>query len=191
MLKKRAIVAIKELSLPNERSLIQAFWVFTFALLTAVGSQVEIPNQPVPFTFQTFFVLLSGALLGKRAGAASMGLYIALGAVGLPLFSGGTFGLARIVGPTGGYLLSFPIAAFVVGYLVELRSEYWWMIISMFVGLLLIFSLGTLQLYFVYFHNWMNSFQAGFLIFSWWDMIKLVGAATIAHYYFRKVKCRK
>ncbi len=188
MQKKHNNVGMKELSLPDERVLIQAFWVLTFAILTAIGAQIEIPNQPVPFTFQTFFVLLSGALLGKRAGTASMGLYLILGAIGLPVFSGGAFGVARIFGPTGGYLLSFPIAAFVVGYLAKLRGEYWWMVISMFIGIILILSLGTVQLYFVYFHNWMNSFQVGFLIFSWWDIVKLVGAATIAHYYFRKVK---
>jgi biotin transport system substrate-specific component len=178
------------ISLPNERTYIQAFWISTFAILTAVAAQIEIPTQPVPFTLQTFFVLLAGAILGKRGGALSMCLYVTLGVIGLPLFSGGSFGVARVIGPTGGYLLSFPIAAFVVGYLVRLRSEYWWMIISMFVGFLIILSFGSIQLNMVYFHNWKHSFHAGFLIFSWWDILKLVGAATIAHYYLRNIKSR-
>jgi biotin transport system substrate-specific component len=178
----------KALSLPDKRIHILAFWAFTFAVLMAIGAQIEIPNQPVPFTMQTFFVLTAGALLGKRGGAISMSFYLILGVIGLPVFSGGAFGLAKIVGPTGGYLLSFPIAAFIVGSLISLRSEYWWMLISMVVGALVIFTLGTKQLNVVYLHNWMNSFQAGFLIFSWWDGVKIVGAATIAHAYFHRLK---
>jgi biotin transport system substrate-specific component len=188
MIKMRNQTISKALSLPDKRVHIQAFWAFTFTVLVAIGAQIEIPNQPVPFTMQTFFVLSAGALLGKRGGAISMGIYLTLGAIGLPIFSGGAFGLAKILGPTGGYLLSFPIAAFVVGYLTRLRGEYWWMLISMFIGSLIIFSLGTIQLNFLYLHNWMNSFQAGFLIFSWWDGVKIVAAATITHSYFQRLK---
>lgn len=186
----RSQVASKALSLPDKRIYTLAFWTFTFAILTAIGAQIEIPNQPIPFTLQTFFVLLAGTFLGKRGGAISMSLYLILGASGLPVFSCSTFGLAKILGPTGGYLFSFPIAAFVVGYLTRLRNEYWWMLISLFIGSLIIFSLGTIQLNFVYFHNWISSFQAGFLIFSWWDGVKIIGAATIAYSYFHRLKIR-
>ena len=184
---KRNNTTIRELSLPDERASVQVFWVITFSILTAIGAQIEIPNQPVPYTLQTFFVLLAGALLGKRSGAASMGLYLILGAIGIPIFSGGAFGLSRILGPTGGYLLSFPIAAFVVGYLVKLRREFWWMMVSMVIGSFIIFTIGTIQLNIIYVHNWVHSVQAGFLIFSWWDAVKIIGAATIARHYFRKV----
>jgi biotin transport system substrate-specific component len=188
MVEMRNQIASKALSLPDKRIHILVFWAFTFALLMAIGAQIVIPNQPVPFTMQTFFVFLAGAFLGKRGGAISMSFYLILGASGLPVFSGSAFGLAKILGPTGGYLLSFPIAAFTVGYLIRLRSEYWWMLISMFVGSLIIFSLGTIQLHFLYLHNWKNSFQVGFLIFSWWDGVKIVGAATIAYSYFQRLK---
>ena len=188
MLIKRNNTTIKELSLPDERATVQAFWMITFSILTAIGAQIEIPNQPVPYTLQTFFVLLAGALLGKRNGAASMGLYLILGAIGLPVFSGGAFGLSRILGPTGGYLLSFPIAAFVVGYLARLRREFWWIMVSLVVGSFIIFTIGTIQLNMIYVHNWVHSVQAGFLIFSWWDAVKIIGAAAIAHHYIRKVK---
>jgi len=184
---KRNNTTIKELSLPDERASVQAFWVITFSILTAIGAQIEIPNQPVPYTLQTFFVLLAGALLGKRNGAASMGLYLILGAIGMPVFSSGAFGFSRILGPTGGYLFSFPIAAFVVGYLAKIRREFWWMMISLVIGSFIIFTIGTIQLNIVYIHDWVNSVRAGFLIFSWWDAVKIIGAATIAHHYFRKV----
>ncbi len=184
---KRNNTMTKELSLPDERASVQTFWAITFSILTAIGAQIEIPNQPVPYTLQTFFVLLAGALLGKRSGSASMGLYLILGAIGIPVFTGGAFGLSRILGPTGGYLLSFPIAAFVVGYLVKLRREFWWIMVSTVIGSFIIFTIGTIQLNIVYVHNWVNSIQAGFLIFSWWDGVKIIGVSTIAHHYFRKV----
>ena len=163
----------------------QATWIGGFALATAIGAQIEIPHQPVPYTLQTFFVLLSGAVLGKRNGPLSQFLYLLVGAIGLPVFSHWGFGVARLIGPTGGYLLSFPIAAFVVGYLVHRHTNFIWLSITMIVGLLIIFSLGTLQLNFLYFHNWADAFTNGFLIFSWWDVVKLIGAVMIYRQYAR------
>ncbi len=190
MIEIRNQIVSKVLSLQDERIFIQTFWAFTFAVLMAIGAQIEIPNQPVPFTMQTFFVFSAGALLGKRSGAISMGFYLLLGAIGLPVFSGTAFGITRILGPTGGYLLSFPIAAFIVGHLTSIRKEYWWMLISMSIGSLIIFLFGTIQLNFLYFHNWLSSFQSGFLIFSWWDGVKIISAAAIAHAYCRRLKMR-
>jgi biotin transport system substrate-specific component len=187
LIKPNNAIVIKELSLPDERASVQTFWIITFSILTAIGAQIEIPNQPVPYTMQTFFVLLTGAFLGKRNGAVSMGLYLILGAIGMPVFSGGASGLSRILGTTGGYLFSFPIAAFVVGFLARLHREFWWMIVSMVIGSCIIFTIGTIHLNMIYIHNWINSVQAGFLIFSWWDAVKIIGAATIAHHYFQKV----
>ena len=115
--------------LGRQGTLAQALWIAGFAIATAVGARVEIPHQPVPYTLQTFFVLLAGALLGKRNGAVSQFLYLSMGLVGLPVFSAGGFGLAKILGPTGGYLLSFPVASFVVGYLVESRKEFLWALV--------------------------------------------------------------
>ncbi len=91
------------------------------SLLIALAAQVAIPLPftPVPVTGQTLAVLLIGALLGSRRGAMSVGLYLAEGALGLPVFAGGASGPARFLGPTGGYLLGFVAAAGVVGYLCE------------------------------------------------------------------------
>lgn len=83
------------------------------AALTAVGAYIIIPIGPVPITLQSFFVLLSGYLLGKKYGILSQITYLLLGAFGLPIFSGGQGGLGVIAGPTGGFLISFAIAAWI------------------------------------------------------------------------------
>src|SRR3712207_1750584 len=88
-----------------------------FAALTAACAwfKVPLPFTPVPITLQTLAVLLSGAMLGAYYGALSMIIYLILGAIGLPVFAGGGSGFGSLLGPTGGYLLSYPIASFVVG----------------------------------------------------------------------------
>ena len=93
--------------------------VFTFSLLTALTAQIVIPIGPVPITGQTFAVLLTGALLGSRLGAMAMIAYLVEGASGLPFFFGGTGGILHLLGPTGGYLVAFPAAAFITGAFAE------------------------------------------------------------------------
>lgn len=93
--------------------------VIGFSLLTALAAQVVIPIGPVPITGQTFAVLLTGALLGSRLGAMAMIAYLAEGAGGLPFFSGAHGGLLHLMGPTGGYLIAFPAAAYITGAFAE------------------------------------------------------------------------
>ena len=93
--------------------------VIGFSLLTALAAQVVIPIGPIPITGQTFAVLLTGALLGSRLGALAMIAYLIEGASGLPFFQSGHFGLLYLMGPTGGYLIAFPAAAYVTGAFAE------------------------------------------------------------------------
>lgn len=93
--------------------------VLGFSLLMALSAQLVIPIGPVPFTGQTFVVLLTGALLGSRLGAITMIVYLVEGASGLPFFYGGSGGVAHLLGPTGGYLVAFPAAAFITGAFAE------------------------------------------------------------------------
>lgn len=86
------------------------------AALTAVGAFIIFPIGPVPITLQTFFVLLSGRLLGKKYGVLAQVTYLLLGAFGLPIFSGGQGGLGVIAGPTGGFLISFVTAAWIAAH---------------------------------------------------------------------------
>jgi biotin transport system substrate-specific component len=93
--------------------------VIVFSLFIAACAQFSIQIGPVPITGQSFAVLLTGALLGSRLGAAAVIAYLIEGALGLPFFAGGGAGIVRFFGPTGGYLVAFPAAAFIVGAFAE------------------------------------------------------------------------
>ncbi len=117
------------------------------ALLTAICAQIVIPlpGDPVPVTGQTFAVLLSGAALGSRRGSAAMGLYLLLGLVGLPVYADGASGWEVVWGATGGYLVGFIVAAYVVGLLAERRLDRNpWKALPLFtVGSLIVFAIGV------------------------------------------------
>ena len=118
-----------------------------FALLTALCAQIRIPLgfTPVPITGQTFAVLLSGAVLGSRMGAASQLLYVLMGAAGAPFYAGGTGGWEYATGATMGYLLGFVAAAYAVGYLAEHRQDrrFATSIGAFLTGNLVIYALGV------------------------------------------------
>ena len=124
------------------------------ATLTAVGVVIRVPMIPVPFTLQTFFVLLSGNLLGPYWGAVSMIVYILLGLVGLPVFAGGS-GLGIVLSPTFGYLISFPVAAYFVGRKRELvnveprKKSFYQLFFYQVLGLMIIYFCGVLYLFFI------------------------------------------
>jgi biotin transport system substrate-specific component len=157
----------------------QLIWIFSFAVITAIAAQITFPVKPVPFTLQSMMVLLAGAFLGARNGAISQILYLALGVAGLPVFAYGNMGPAVLFGPTGGYLLAFPAAAFLVGYLIEKNSKYYMVVASMFLGSILILLIGMLYLNFAYLHNFTEAVKAGAAIFSVWMVVKVFVAASI------------
>jgi biotin transport system substrate-specific component len=118
------------------------------SLLVAVSAQFQVPMVPVPMTMQSFAVLVIGAAYGARLGAATLLLYMAEGAIGLPVFAGMKGGAAHLVGPTGGYIVGFVLAAGVVGWLAERgwdRSVVW-TTIAMLIGKVFIFVPGVLWL---------------------------------------------
>lgn len=158
------------------------FWIFTFTILTAVAAQISIPVKPVPFTLQTLMVGLAGAFLGAKRGAYSQLLYLALGVIGLPVFAptpDGYFGAAALFGPTGGYLLAFPLAAFVAGYIVEKSKSYIAVVTAMILTEVVIILSGVVFLNIFYLHDWSESIKAGVIIFSLWTVIKVVTGAAI------------
>ena len=111
----------------------------------ALAAQVQVPLWPVPMTGQTFAVLLVGAAFGWRLGAATLLLYMAEGAIGLPVFAKAAAGAAVIAGPTGGYIIGFVLAAAIVGYLAERGWDrgIWRAALAMLIGNLAIYLLGV------------------------------------------------
>ena len=120
-----------------------------FAVALAAASQVSIPlpNTPVPITLQPLVVVLAGLWLGPMAGAASMILFLTAGAAGLPVFAPmGAPGLARLLGPTGGYLLAYPVAAFIAGALAPAGSAFVRRFAAATAGMVAIYLGGFAQL---------------------------------------------
>lgn len=119
--------------------------------LMVIGAKVKFfhPLSPVPFTMQVFFVLMCGAMLGSGFGTLSQALYVALGVVGLPVFSGGIAGLAYLMGPTGGYILGFLVAPIAIGGYLSCTakpSSKAQMLVAMGIGLAIIHGTGVLHL---------------------------------------------
>lgn len=117
-----------------------------FAALTAILSQISIPLPftPVPINLATLSVLLSGAILGKNGGVISQLVYVLLGAIGLPVFAGFSSGIQIILGPTGGYIIGYIVAAFIVGMITEKYAKILMTyIISMILGIIACYILGT------------------------------------------------
>jgi len=124
-----------------------------FAALTAAGAYIHIPIpfSPVPVTLQVFFVLLAGSILKSKWGSLSMIVYTLLGVAGLPVFAGGSSGIGVLLGPTGGYIVGFILAAYIIGKLSEktensAKSGLLVNAFNMSAGVLVIYACGVFQL---------------------------------------------
>jgi biotin transport system substrate-specific component len=150
------------------------------ALLT-LSAKVQVPFYPVPMTMQTLVVLLIGMAFGARLGVATVALYLAEGAVGLPVFAGTPekgIGLAYMLGPTGGYLLGFVLAAAVAGWLVERRRDAAGLALAVVAGSLAIYASGVLWL--ASFVGLGKALELGLLPFLWGDLLKAGLAFALA-----------
>jgi biotin transport system substrate-specific component len=157
-------------------------------ILTAAAAQVSIPLPftPVPFTFQPMVVLLGAAALGPRLGMSSQMLYLALGVAGLPVFAASPMlpqGAARLLGPTGGYLMAYPFAAFAAGWLAQrgFDRRYVTAVLAMLCGLALVFAGGVLWLTIASTPSMglSGALAAGFVPFIIPDLLKLLAAAAV------------
>lgn len=151
------------------------------ALFVALSAQVVIPMEPVPFTAQTFGVLVVGGALGFRRGAAALLLYLAIGALGVGVFAGGDSGVAKIIGATGGYLIGFVVAAAIVGRLAELGWDrhIGGSLAAMAIGTAVIYAIGVPWLKVTLGIPWETAVAEGMTKFLLWDAAKLVVAAGI------------
>ena len=155
--------------------------VIGFSLLTALAAQVVIPIGPVPITGQTFAVLLTGALLGPRLGAMAMIAYLIEGASGLPFFAGGQFGLVHLMGPTGGYLVAFPAAAFITGAFAEhgWDRRFFSAAAAMAIGSIIIIVCGCVWFSLLTHTSIVNAGRVTVAPFILGDIVKILLAAAV------------
>jgi biotin transport system substrate-specific component len=152
-----------------------------FGALTAIGSLIVIPLQPLPITLQTLFAGLAGILLGGYTGALSQIVYVLLGVIGLPVFAGGKAGIGTLLGPSGGYLIGFIVGAYVIGKIVEAKRDpgWTWLVMALVAGNVVIYTLGTLQLALVAHFSLLKALMVGVVPFLIGDLLKLLTAAWV------------
>src|SRR5437762_3420169 len=173
---------------PLERPIARALLVVGFALMTWVAAKVSVPlpMTPVPGTLQTLAVLLAGAVLGARAGAVSQASYIFMGMAGLPVFALPGSGPLYLLGPTGGYLVGFIAAAFVVGSVIKRAGGRGVLpaALAFLLGAATIHACGLARLS-VVLGDPAAAFRAGVLPFVLFDLAKVVVATGIHAGYLR------
>ena len=178
-MKQAKAITMMDAIFPKATLVRDVLLILSFSVVTALSAQIAFYIGPVPITGQTFAVLLAAALLGSRRGALSQLTYLGMGAMGAPIFAGWHGGIGVLMGPTGGYLIGFVAAAFVVGFLAERGWDrrFWSMALAMLIGNIVIYAFGL---------PWLANFvpsgsvlAAGLYPFIPGDLTKLV-LATIA-----------
>ncbi len=150
-----------------------------FVALTIVGAWISVPIGQVPVTLQLFFVLLAGYVLGAKDGFIAMCVYLLLGVLGLPVFANFAGGFSVILSPVGGYLISFPFAAFISGKMFFSKSKFSKFFLSVIVPIFVIYLLGGLQLsYFV--KSYKKAIAIGVIPFVPFDIVKAYIALAVA-----------
>ena len=172
-------------SAKGSRFLIRIALVALFAALTAAGAFIAIPIGPVPIVLQNLFALLSGLILGPLMGAASVGLYLLAGILNFPVFAGGSGGIARFAGPTGGFLVGYLLAAFTAGLIagrprVDAPAPLFRIIAAVVAGFLVVYVPGVLWLKVSRSLTWPAALLAGFVPFIIGDALKGIAAVLIA-----------
>jgi biotin transport system substrate-specific component len=168
----------------KRRAIVRTALTAMFAALTAAGTFITIPLPLVPLVLQNLFALLSGLILGPLLGGCAVGLFLIAGAIGAPVFAGGSGGFAHFFGPTGGYLIGYLLAAVVAGFIAgRPRTAYqtpiWRIILGAVLGLLAVYVPGVIQLKIIIQGTWAQALAAGFLPFLIGDGIKAVVAVIL------------
>lgn len=151
------------------------------AAMIAAGAYLAIPIGPVPIVLQNLFVFLSGLLLGSRWGFACVAVYILVGACGLPIFSIGRGGIGHILGPTGGYLMGFLPAVYVIGLITEKTKHHVIIdVIAMVCGGIIIYACGVTWLKVITGMTLTKTLAVGMYPFILGDALKIAAAVPIA-----------
>jgi biotin transport system substrate-specific component len=150
-----------------------------FAALTAVGAYLALPIGPVPIVLQNLFIFLAGLMLGSRWGMASVGVYLLAGTCGLPVFAGGMGGIGRLIGPTGGYLIGFIPAVYLIGLISGKQKRPAYDVLAMICGTMVIYICGVSWLKVVTGMTWAKTMGVGMLPFLPGDALKIAVAIPI------------
>jgi biotin transport system substrate-specific component len=151
------------------------------AALTAVGAFLSIPIGPVPIVLQNLFVLLTGLLLSRRWALASMAIYLLAGTCGLPVFAGGTGGIGKLIGPTGGYLLGYLPAVYLIAMVSEKKAgRVVYDVLAMVGASLIIYAFGVSWLKTITAMPWSKALTVGMVPFLIGDALKIAAAVPIA-----------
>ena len=152
-----------------------------FVALIAIGAFISIPIGPVPIVLQNMFVLLASIILGPLWGLASVAVYLVIGLAGLPVFAGGTSGIGKLFGPTGGYLLGYLPCVFITASISKgLGKKMSSDIIAMLIGSLIVYAAGVPWLKVVTSMTFQKALAVGMVPFLIGDALKIVAAAFIA-----------
>ena len=152
-----------------------------FVALIAVGAFMAIPIGPVPIVLQNMFVLLAGLLLGPAWGLACVALYLLIGLAGIPVFAGGTSGIGKLFGPTGGYLLGYLPAVWVTALISKgLKQTVKGDLLGLMAGTLIVYGTGVPWLKVAFSMSWQKAFAAGMYPFLIGDALKIAAAVVIA-----------
>jgi biotin transport system substrate-specific component len=154
-----------------------------FAALITIGAFIAlpIPGSPVPIVLQNMFIMLAALVLGPWWGFASTIIYLFFGILGMPVFSGGSGGIAALVGPTGGYLVGYLPAAVVIGAISRKGgSKFWVNILACAAGEIFVYAFGLFRLKAVLDASWAKAIAAGLLPFIIGDTLKLIAASLLA-----------
>ena len=188
------LLTLRSVVAPRSSALTHALFIVGGTAFIAAMAQVSlpVPGSPVPVTGQTLAVLLVGTTYGARLGVATFSTYMLAGIAGAPIFAGGTYGIDRVLGATGGYLFGMLLASAVLGFLAERRADqkFSTSFPALRLGNLTIFSFGLTWLHFSLDLTWAKTFSMGLTPFILGEALKIAIVATSLPLVWRKISER-
>ena len=175
-------ISLRATVMPRATALSNAALIVSGTIFLSVSAQIAIPvpGSPVPVTGQTLGVLLVGTTYGASLGLATFATYLVAGIAGAPVFAGASYGVEKITGATGGYLLGMLVSTYVLGLLAHKRFDQKFLtaLPAMLIGTALTFSFGLIWLHQFTGKDWAWTFQAGLAPFIIGEALKIIIAGT-------------
>ena len=177
---------VVEVTGSQRKGIVRLVFTALFAAIISAGAFIAVPVGPVPIVLQNLFTLLAGLVMGPVLGSAAVGLFLVAGIIGLPVFAntGAPMGIARLMGPTGGFLLGYLLGALVAGLIVGFprpgkKTPLWRVALAVAAGMLTVYVPGLIRMKFLLDIDWERTFAIGFLPFIAGDALKGIVAVLI------------